>query len=158
MANTDTLVESEAPDFSVPNKDGEIRTLADYSGKWLVLYAYPKDNTPGCTLEAMDFTRMRSEFESVGAIVVGVSPDSPKKHCNFTDKHDLSLELLSDEDHRLLEAYGAWSPKKLYGREFLGVVRSTFLIDPEGIVRKVWRKVKVTGHAAEVLQTIKDLS
>ncbi len=146
-----------APDFCATDREGNEHCLADYRSKWVVLYFYPKDNTPGCTIEAVDFTAMKGEFESMGAEVIGVSPDSEKSHQRFTDKHDLSLTLLSDPEHRILEPYGAWKEKKMYGKTFLGVSRSTVLIDPEGRVAHHWPKVKAKGHAAEVREKLAEL-
>jgi thioredoxin-dependent peroxiredoxin len=144
----------KAPPFSLNNQNSQKRSLKEYSGSWLVLYFYPKDNTPGCTMEGRDFTALKADFEKLGATVVGVSPDTESKHCSFIEKQELSVELLADPDHVALEKYGVWQLKKNYGREYMGVVRSTFLIDPAGVVKKVWSSVKVKGHAAEVLETI----
>jgi peroxiredoxin Q/BCP len=116
----------------------------------VILYFYPKDNTSGCTLEALDFTAARDEFAKLGAEILAVSPDSPESHCRFADKHNLGITLLSDTDHVVLKQYGVWQQKKLYGREFWGVVRSTFLIDPRGDLRHEWRKVKVKDHVDAV--------
>jgi peroxiredoxin Q/BCP len=146
-----------APAFSLSNQDDTKTSLKDFKGKWVVLYFYPKDNTSGCTLEAVDFTRASAGLAKMGAVVIGVSPDSIKSHCNFIDKHNLKIMLLSDPDHKVLEKYGVWKLKKLYGREYYGVERSTFLIDPEGKIAKVWRKVKVKDHVDEVKETLKEL-
>ena len=123
----------------------------------MVLYFYPKDNTSGCTLEARGFTMAAKDFEKEGAVILGLSPDSPESHCRFTDKHGLGITLLSDTEHEVLEAYGAWQKKRMYGREFMGVVRSTFLIDPEGTQAHVWPKVKVAGHVEAVLEKLREL-
>lgn len=143
-------VGQKAPGFCLPNQDGVEICLRDLAGKWVVLYFYPKDNTPGCTTEACDFTVAVPQFEAMDAIILGVSPDSPKKHQNFIAKQALKITLLSDTSTETLKAYGAWGLKKLYGKEYEGVIRSTFLIDPEGNVAEVWPKVKVKGHAEAV--------
>ena len=124
--------------------------MKDLKDKWIVLYFYPKDNTSGCTLEAKDFTCALEEFEKLNAIVIGVSPDSIESHQKFIAKQSLNLTLLSDPDHDVLEKYGVWQLKKMYGREYYGVVRSTFLIDPEGKIEHIWPKVKVKGHVDDV--------
>lgn len=144
-----------APDFSVADQDGNLVTLQDFSDRWLVLYFYPKDNTPGCTTEAKDFTAYASQFEELGATILGVSPDSAKSHCKFIDKHELSLQLLSDPEHKVIEAYGAWRLKKFMGKEYMGVVRSTFLITPDRQIAQVWDKVRVKAHVEKVLQELK---
>ncbi len=146
-----------APDFTLQNQSKEKVSLRDYAGSWLILYFYPKDNTSGCTLEAKEFTCLVDAFSELGAIVIGVSKDSIKSHNNFIEKHDLDLELLSDPEHEVMEKYGVWQIKKLYGREFMGVVRSTFLISPEGEIAHAWYKVKAKGHAEKVLETLKEL-
>ncbi len=148
---------NKAPDFSLPDTNEETRSLSEFSGKWLVLYFYPKDNTSGCTLEAIDFTKNLEKFRKLNTDVIGVSADSVKSHCNFRDKHELKLVLLSDPDHDVLEKYNVWVLKKMYGREYYGAERSTFIIDSEGIIRHVWRKVKVNGHIETVLDTLKQL-
>lgn len=135
-----------APAFCLPNQDGVEICLRDFIGKWVVLYFYPKDNTPGCTSEACDFTDNLSEFLELDAMILGVSADSVKKHQNFIAKHDLAITLLSDENQEVLNLYGVWQMKKNYGREYLGIVRSTFLIDPKGVIRQIWNNVKVKGH------------
>jgi peroxiredoxin Q/BCP len=129
----------------------------DFKGKWLVLYFYPKDNTPGCTLEARNFTYFEKEFEKLNTKVLGISPDSCESHRKFADKHDLTVTLLSDPEHLVLKKFDVWKPKKLYGREFLGVIRTTFLIDPNGNIRHIWSKVKVRGHIEEVIEKIKEI-
>jgi peroxiredoxin Q/BCP len=151
-----------APDFSLPDGKGETVSLNDSNGRWLVLYFYPRDNTSGCTKEAQDFTDLLPEFRKEGAEVIGVSPDSPDSHRRFREKHGLSVTLLSDEDRKTLKDFGAWGAKKMYGRETRGVIRSTFLIDPEGVIARVWRNVKVRSksagrevrHADEVLKQL----
>lgn len=146
-----------APEFNLPDNNNKNTSLKEYEGKWVVLYFYPKDNTPGCTLEAKEFTEKIAEFEKRNAFVIGVSPDSPKSHCNFMQKHNLNVKLLSDEEHSVLEKYGVWQLKKRYGREYYGVERSTFLIDPEGKIAFLWKSVNVKGHVEEVLEKLKQL-
>lgn len=148
---------SEAPAFCLPNQDGETVCLDSFRGKWVVLYFYPKDDSKSCTLEALDFTMNREAFEGMGATVIGVSPDSVKSHQNFCQKHDLTITLLSDPEHEALEQYGVWQLKKMYGREFHGVVRSTFLVDPEGRLAHEWRKVRVKGHVEAVKEKLAEL-
>ncbi len=148
---------SIAPDFCLPSDDGREYCLRDFRGKWVVLYFYPKDNTSGCTREAVDFTSRLNDFMSLGAVVIGVSPDPIESHRKFRMKHSLKVILLSDVEHKVLQLYGAWGKKKRYGREYYGVIRSTFLIDPQGVVRRVWRNVRVAGHVEEVLQTLQSL-
>ena len=147
----------KAPEFCLPNQDETEICLRDLAGKWVILYFYPKDNTPGCTTEACDFTNELEEFEDLDAVILGVSPDSPKKHRNFIEKKDLKITLLSDEDKEVLKAYGAWGLKKMYGKEYEGVIRSTFIIDPEGEIVAEWRKVRVKGHVEEVKNKLKEL-
>ena len=146
-----------APDFCLPTQNEDEICLHNYRGKWLVLYFYPKDNTTGCTAEALDFTAHLDKFKAINAEILGVSPDSPQSHVKFITKKELKLTLLSDVTHHVLETYGAWQLKKMYGREYYGVVRSTFLVDPRGKIAHIWPKVKVKGHAEDVLQKIKDL-
>ena len=141
---------TEVPDFCLPNQDEEEICLRDIRGRWIILYFYPKDNTPGCTTEACDFTAALPDFEGLGAIVLGVSPDSPKKHRNFIEKKDLKITLLADEEKELCKLFGVWQLKKNYGREYMGVVRSTFLIDPDGNLAAKWEKVRVKGHIDQV--------
>ncbi len=148
---------SKAPDFSLPTDGGETVSLATFTGKPLVLYFYPKDDTSGCTKEAIAFTGLAAEFDAIGAKVLGVSPDSVQKHAKFRAKHDLSVMLGADEEKQTLETYGVWVEKSMYGRKYMGVERSTFLIDGTGVIRKAWRKVKVPGHAEAVLEAAKAL-
>lgn len=143
-------VGSPAPEFELDSAEGPIR-LNQYRGRKVVLYFYPKDNTPTCTQETCDFRDAHPAFGDSGAVVLGVSPDDLKAHRKFTDKFGLPFLLLSDPDHRVAELYGVWQLKKLYGREYMGIVRSTFLIDEEGILRREWRNVRVKGHAEAVL-------
>ena len=147
----------KAPDFCLPDENGQEVCLKDFKGKWVVLYFYPKDNTPGCTREAEEFTELLPEFEKLGAVVLGVSPDSVESHRRFKDKKKLKVKLLSDESKEVIKAYGVWQKKKMYGREYYGVVRTTYLIDPEGKVAHVWKRVRVKGHAEAVLNRIKEL-
>ena len=147
----------QADDFCLPDQNEEEVCLHDYRGKWVVLYFYPKDNTAGCTAEALDFTAHLDEFKAINAEILGVSPDSPQSHIKFIAKKELKLRLLSDTSHAVLETYGVWQLKKMYGREYYGVVRSTYLIDPDGNIAHIWPKVKVKGHAESVLQKIKEL-
>jgi len=150
---------SKAPEFCIPNQDNIEICLRDLKGKWIVLYFYPKDNTPGCTKEACDFTQSLPEFEDLNAVILGVSPDSPKKHQNFIAKQDLEITLLSDEEKEVSMAYGVWQQKKMCGREYMGVVRSTFIIDPDGTIQAIWSNVKVrqkkkkNGEPIEILHT-----
>jgi len=136
-----------APDFTLPSDGGEDVTLSSFRGRKVVLYFYPKDDTPGCTVQACDFRDASSRLEGVDAVVLGVSPDSVSSHRKFRDKHGLNFPLLADEDRAVADAYGVWKRKKLYGRTFLGIERSTFLIDEQGRIAEIWRKVKPKGHA-----------
>lgn len=147
----------EAPDFCLPETSGKEVCLKDFRGKWVVLYFYPRDNTSGCTREALDFTSLLKEFENSGAVVIGVSPDSIKSHQRFISKHGLKVTLLSDTEKKVIKMYGAWGKKKRYGKEVEGVIRSTVLIDDKGIVRFIWRNVKVQGHAEDVLRKLREL-
>lgn len=146
-----------APDFELPTEDGIVR-LSELRGKPVVVYFYPKDDTSGCTAEAKDFDALRGAFEEAGAVVVGISPDSVESHAKFRKKHELGLRLASDPDKTAAQAYGVWVEKSMYGRKYMGVERSTFLIDANGRIAKVWRKVKVPGHAQAVLQAVRELS
>jgi thioredoxin-dependent peroxiredoxin len=144
----------KAPAFSLKDQSGKTVKLADYAGKHVVLYFYPKDSTPGCTQEACDFRDTQAKLTRKGAVVLGVSPDTEKSHARFVAKYSLSFPLLVDTDHALAEKYGAWGEKVLYGRKFMGIIRSTFLIGPDGKVKRVWPKVKVSGHVDEVVAAI----
>ena len=146
-----------APQFTLFDTDGKEVSLSDFLGQWVVLYFYPKDNTPGCTVEATGFTKLLSQFAEVNTVILGVSPDSQASHQRFREKKQLKVQLLSDPEHTVLDAYGVWRPKKMFGREYLGVVRSTFIIDPAGLVRHIWEKVKVMNHVETVLETVKTL-
>lgn len=143
----------KAPDFKLFNADNKEISLNHYQGKWVVLYFYPKDNTSGCTREAVDFSNFKTKFIQENAIIVGISPDSQKSHANFINKQSLTIELLSDPDHKVAEMYGVWQKKKLYGKEYMGIVRSTFLINPDGIISEIWNKVSVAQHAETVFDT-----
>lgn len=145
-----------APNFVGQDQNGNTVSLKDKEDRWLVLYFYPKDNTPGCTTEAKEFSECVAQFQALGADIIGVSPDSAKSHCKFIDQHSLSLQLLSDPDHQVIEAYGAWRLKKFMGKEYMGVVRSTFLISPDGKIAQVWDKVRVKAHVEKVLQELKE--
>jgi peroxiredoxin Q/BCP len=145
------------PDIKLTGLEGQEISPADFLGQKLVLYFYPKDDTSGCTREALDFTDLADEFESAGTWVLGVSKDDPGKHRKFIDKHGLKVKLASDSDGSACEAFGSWTQKSLYGRKYMGIDRSTFLIDRNGRIHRVWRKVKVAGHAAEVLEAAREL-
>ena len=140
----------KAPTFTLPDESGEEIKLRDVAGKWLVLYFYPRDDTPGCTIEACDFTLGMKKFEKLGAIVYGCSPDSPDTHQKFIRKYELKIKLLSDPSHKMMEKYGAWGEKNMYGKITHGVIRSTTLIDPNGNVAKHWKRVRAKGHADHV--------
>jgi len=150
-------VGEKAPGFCLEDPDRGEMCLKDLKGKWVVLYFYPKDNTKGCTMEALEFTAAEDEFKAKNAVIIGVSPDSLKSHTNFRQKHDLSINLLSDTEKEVLETYGVWQKKKMYGREYMGVVRSTYLIDMEGKVAFVWPKVRVKGHVDNVLEKLSEI-
>ena len=142
---------AKAPAFQLPRDGGDTVSLADYAGKKLVLFFYPRADTPGCTREAIDFTRLKGAFAENGTEVLGISADTVKAQESFRDKHQLSIPLISDEQHEMLEAYNAWGEKSMYGRTFLGIVRTTVLIDAQGRIARIWRNVRVDGHADEVL-------
>ena len=144
-----------APDFSLPGDSDQTVTLSALRGKKIVLFFYPKDNTPGCTKEAIGFSENLDAFKALGAEIIGMSPDSIKKHDNFKTKHALTVTLASDEEKTALQAYGVWVEKSMYGKKYMGVERSTFLIDENGKIAKVWRKVKVAGHVEAVLESLK---
>lgn len=146
-----------APDFNLPGDGGSDIKLSDYRGKNIILYFYPKDSTPGCTTEAKDFSALKADFDGVNTIVIGMSKDSVKRHDNFIAKQGLTVRLAADEAGAVIENYGVWILKKLYGREYMGIERATFLIDDSGVIRQIWHKVKVKGHAAAVLEAIKAL-
>jgi peroxiredoxin Q/BCP len=147
----------KAPSFALPRDDGEQVTLADFAGRKLVLFFYPKADTPGCTREAIAFSKLKSQFAKAGTELLGVSADPLNRQTRFKQKHRLGLALGSDETHKVLQAYGVWGEKSLYGRRFMGITRTTFLIGADGRVARIWRKVKVEGHADEVLAAAKSL-
>ncbi len=155
--NKELNIGDSAPEFCLPDKDKNKTCLKDFKSKWVILYFYPKDMTSGCTLEAIDFTEAHKDFDKMNAQILGVSPDTPESHCTFADKKNLTITLLSDTEHKALEQYGVWQKKSMYGKEYWGVVRSTFLIDPNGKIHAVWRNVKVPGHIEEVKETLKEL-
>jgi peroxiredoxin Q/BCP len=149
---------SKAPDFDLAGDGGERVRLADFAGRNVVLYFYPKDDTPGCTREAIDFTQAASEFAGENAVVIGVSKDSVASHVKFKAKHQLAPTLASDPDGAVVERYGAWVEKSMYGKTYMGVDRSTFLIDGDGVIRAVWRKAKVPGHVDQVMKALRALN
>jgi peroxiredoxin Q/BCP len=150
-------VGDKAPAFGLLRDDGEKVSLADYKGRKLVVYFYPRADTPGCTREAIDFSRLRADFKKAGADILGVSADPVKAQDAFKKKHALTIGLLSDETHKMLDAYGVWGKKSMYGKTFMGILRVTYLIGPDGRIAEVWPKVKVDGHAEEVLAAAKAL-
>jgi peroxiredoxin Q/BCP len=152
---TPLAVGDKAPNFKLPRDDGGTVSLADFKGRKLVVYFYPRADTPGCTRESIDFSKQRAAFTKAGADVIGVSADPVKAQEAFKKKHKLSVGLLSDETHAMLEAYGAWGKKSMYGKTFMGIIRMTYLIGPDGRIVQIWPKVKVDGHAAEVLAAAK---
>jgi peroxiredoxin Q/BCP len=147
----------KAPDFELPTESGEPIKLSNIEGKPVVVYFYPKDDTSGCTAEAKDFTRLAADFKKAGVEVIGISPDSPESHQKFSKKYNLKIRLAADADKAVANAYGVWVEKSMYGRKYMGVERSTFLIDGAGRIARSWRKVKVTGHADEVLAAARAL-
>ena len=148
-------VNDMAPDFSLPRDGGGTLSLADFKGKTLVLFFYPKDDTPGCTKESIGFSEALADFDAAGAAVVGVSKDSAASHDKFVKKHGLGVPLLSDDGSTMCEDYGVWAEKSMYGKTYMGIERSTFLIDGSGKIVRVWRKVKVPGHVDEVLAAVR---
>jgi peroxiredoxin Q/BCP len=154
---TELALGDKAPAFTLPRDGGDKVSLADFKGRKLVLYFYPRADTPGCTREAIDFTRLRPQFAKAGTEILGVSADPVKAQDAFKKKHDLTIGLLSDETHKTLEAYGAWGKKSMYGKSFMGIVRMTVLIGPNGKIAQIWPKVRVDGHADEVLAAAKAL-
>jgi len=147
----------KAPDFNLAADDGTRVTLSAHAGKAVVVYFYPKDDTSGCTLEARDFTVAARDFKKAGAIVIGISPDSEESHCKFKEKHGLAIALAADPDREAIDAYGVWKEKSMYGRRYMGVERSTFLVGSDGRIARIWHKVKVPGHVAEVLAAAREL-
>ena len=157
-ASPPALTEGQkAPGFRLPRDGGSVVTAADYAGQKLVLFFYPRADTPGCTREAIDFTRLKDAFAAAGTTVLGISADPLKAQEKFRDKHSLGIPLISDETHEMLEAYGAWGEKSMYGKSFLGILRTTVLIAADGKVAKVWRNVRVDGHADQVLEAARSL-
>ena len=150
-------IDEKAPDFCLPNQDDVEICLRDLKGKWVVLYFYPKDNTPGCTTEACEFTAAAPDFSELDAVILGVSADSTKKHRNFIEKKELGITLLSDEETSMMQEYGVWQLKKNYGREYMGIVRTTLIINPEGVVKALWEKVRVKEHVAKVQAELETL-
>jgi peroxiredoxin Q/BCP len=158
VMSKNSLTEGQkAPDFCLPDQNENNVCLKDFAGQWVVLYFYPKDNTSGCTKEAQDFTALKSDFESENAVIFGVSKDSVKSHVKFIEKKELGITLLSDEEKTIHQKYDVWRTKKNYGKEYLGTVRSTFLIDPEGNIAKIWDSVKTKDHAEKVLDTLRSM-
>jgi thioredoxin-dependent peroxiredoxin len=157
MADAAIAVGKKAPAFSLENQDGETVKLADLKGRWVVLYFYPKDDTPGCTTEACDFTAGLAAFEGLNAVVYGCSADSPESHTKFIAKRALKVGLLSDPKHEMMEKYGAWGEKNMYGKISQGIIRSTVILDPEGKVAHRWAKVKAAGHAEAVRAKLAEL-
>lgn len=149
---------TKAPPFCLKDSTSRERCLDEFSGKWVVLYFYPKDNTSGCTLEALEFSALEEDFKNLGAVVIGISPDTCESHARFIGKHNLTVLLLSDPEKKVLEPYGAWRIKKMYGKESLGVARSTVLVSPRGEVAKTWKSVRVAGHAAKVLEVLREVA
>jgi peroxiredoxin Q/BCP len=148
----------QAPDFDLPTDGGGSFKLAKQKGKAVVVYFYPKDDTSGCTLEAIDFSGRKADFEKAGATIIGISPDSVSDHDKFKAKHNLTIGLAADEEKETAEDYGVWVEKSMYGKKYMGVDRSTFLVDPKGKLARIWRKVKVEGHVQEVLDAAKGLA
>lgn len=148
----------QAPDFTLKNQDSDSISLADFRGKNIVLYFYPKDMTPGCTTQACDFRDNYAKFFDTDTVILGVSPDPVERHQKFIEKHDLPFHLLADEDHQVAEQYGVWQLKKTFGREYYGIVRSTFIIDKEGILQKEMRNIRVKGHVDRALEAVKELN
>jgi peroxiredoxin Q/BCP len=157
MSDDQLAVGKKAPSFTLPDQDEKPAKLGDYKGQWVVLYFYPKDDTPGCTTEACDFTGGLKDFEKLDAVVLGCSGDSPESHRKFIAKYKLKLRLLSDPSHDVMQAYGAWGEKVLYGKKSIGVIRSTVIIDPAGKIAHRWAKVKAAGHADGVKERLKAL-
>lgn len=157
MKKTNLEIGQPAPDFKLPDHDGVELSLDGLGGGWVVLYFYPKDDTPGCTTEACEFTEGIESFRSLDAVVLGCSPDSPEQHRKFIAKHELGIRLLSDPDHEVMEAYGAWGEKNMYGKVTVGVIRSTVIIDPQGRVAHQWKRASAKGHAEKVRERLEKL-
>lgn len=154
---TDLAIGDKAVDFTLPRNGGGDINLASLQGKYVVLYFYPKDDTSGCTVQALDFSAMGADFEAANAVVIGVSPDSVKSHDKFAAKHALTVMLAADEEKKVLEAYGVWKEKSMYGKKYMGVERTTYLVAPDGRIAKIWNNIKAAGHAQIVLETIRAL-
>ncbi len=154
---TQPAVGDKAPDISLPRDGGEMVNLSDFAGKKVVLYFYPKDDTPGCTKEAIGFTESVAEFAALDTVILGVSKDSIRKHDKFVAKHELKIALLSDEDGDVCERYGTWVEKSMYGKTYMGIERATYLIGADGKIAQAWRKVRVPGHVEAVLEAVRDL-
>jgi peroxiredoxin Q/BCP len=155
MFDMTTLAEGDlAPAFSLPDQDGSTVSLGDFAGRRVVVYFYPADDTPGCTKEACQFSDLVDDYAALGVQVIGISPDGGTKHQKFRAKYGLKIALLSDTDHKVMEPYGAFGPKTLYGRKTVGVIRSTFLVGPDGRIERAWHNVRADGHAAKVLQAL----
>lgn len=152
------MVHMNAPTFTLPDQQGTLHSLSDYAGKWIVLYFYPKDMTPGCTVEACNFRDNLSRLSGHGAVVLGISADNVKRHAKFVEQQSLNFPLLADEDHTVCEAYGVWKRKKLMGHEYDGIVRTTFIINPVGEIMKRYDEVKVSGHVDEILKDLEVLT
>lgn len=148
-------VGQQAPDFMLLDENGQIHHLSDYQGKYVLLYFYPKDDTPGCTTEACNFRDDYSQYDDANVIILGVSPDSPQSHAKFKNKYNLPFTLLADEDHKVCELFGVWGPKKSFGKEYEGVHRTTYLINPDGRIQKVYEKVSPANHSVEVLDELR---
>jgi peroxiredoxin Q/BCP len=157
MSSSKIEIGKAAPKFKLEDQDGAKVELKDFLGSWVVLYFYPKDDTPGCTTEACEFTEGIESFKKLDAVILGCSPDSPEKHRKFIAKHDLEVRLLSDPGHAVMESYGAWGEKNMYGKVTIGVIRSTVIIDPRGRVAHHWKKVSAKGHAAKVEERLEEL-
>ena len=155
--NIELNVGDIAPEFCLPDKDNKNVCLKDFKGKYVIVYFYPKDNTPGCTTEAIGFTGILPEFQKLNAEVIGISPDSPESHAKFIEKKNLKVILLSDRDKEVLKSYGKWGKKKFRGKEYMGVTRSTFIIDTNGKIAHIWPKVSVKGHPEDVQNTLAEL-
>jgi len=150
-------ISDKAVEFCLPDNNEKQICLKDFKDKWVVIYFYPKDNTPGCTIEAVDFSERIEDFSQRNTVIIGISPDSAKSHCKFIDKFSLQVILLSDADHQVLEKFDAWVLKKMFGREYYGVKRSTFLINPNGEIAFIWSKVKARGHVQNVWEKLVEL-
>lgn len=154
---TELATGQKAPSFELPRDGGGILKLSDFGGKAVVLYFYPQDDTETCTAEAIEFSKARPDFEKAGAVIIGVSPDGVRKHDKFKAKHKLTVDLGADEERAAIDAYGVWAEKTMFGRKYMGVVRSTFLIGPDGTIARIWRNVRLRGHVEEVLAAVKAL-